>query len=70
MDTQETIVSSSEKGSMSIQLVERIPREQNELLFDAVETLTKISQSADFDTGIFRAMDKVCQMLYDKWKGS
>lgn len=64
--TEETIVSESQKGSNKIHLIERIPRSKNEMLYDAVVLLTKISQPSNFDTGIFKAMDKVCQLMYNK----
>jgi hypothetical protein len=67
LKTEEILVSASEKGSHKVNFVERIQRNKNELLFDAVATLTKISNSADFDIAIFKAMDKVCQMVYKKY---
>ncbi|MCX6323302.1 MAG: hypothetical protein NTZ41_03770 [Sphingobacteriales bacterium] len=67
LKTEEILVSTSEKGSHKVNFVERIQRNKNELLFDAVATLTKISNSADFDIAIFKAMDKVCQMVYKKY---
>jgi hypothetical protein len=66
LKTEEVIVSESEKGSTKINSLERIERSKNELLFDAVATLTKIVNSPNFDTAIFKAMDKVCQMIYSK----
>ena len=65
-NTEETIVSESQKGSNKVNFIERIHRNENELLFDAVATLTKITKSPNFDIAIFKAMDKVCQMIYDK----
>ncbi len=44
----------------------RIGRSDNEILFDAVVTLTGITKAVHFDAGIFKAMDKVCQMIYNK----
>jgi hypothetical protein len=67
LKTEEILVSASEKGSHKVNFVERIQRNKNELLFDAVATLTNISNSADFDIAIFKAMDKVCQMVYKKY---
>jgi hypothetical protein len=64
--TDEILISESEKGSNKVNAVERMQRNKNELLFDAVVTLTKITHSPDFDMGIFKAMDKVCQMIYAK----
>jgi hypothetical protein len=64
-NTEETIVSESHKGSNHINFIERIHRNENDLLFDAVATLTKITKSPNFDVAIFKAMDKVCQMIYD-----
>ena len=68
-NTQETIVSESTKGSNKINFIERIRRQENDMLFNAVSTLTSISsisKSSDFDISIFKAMDKVCQMIYNK----
>lgn len=64
--TEETIISTSQKGSNTINLIERIHRNENEILFDTVLTLTKITNSTNFDISIFKAMDKVCQMIYNK----
>lgn len=64
--TEETIVSESQKGSNKVNFIERIHRNRNELLFDAVVTLTRITNSPNFDITIFKAMDKVCQMIYNK----
>jgi hypothetical protein len=65
-NTEETIVSESQKGSNKINFIERIHRNEHKLLFDAVVTLTEITNSPNFDLAIFKAMDKVCQMIYDK----
>jgi hypothetical protein len=64
--TEEIIISESLKGSNKVNFIERIHRKENELLFDAVVTLTRIANSANIDVAIFKAMDKVCQMIYDK----
>jgi hypothetical protein len=66
LKTEEILISESEKGSNKVNLIERIQRKDNELLFDAVVTLTGIASSADIDLAIFKAMDKVCQMIYNK----
>lgn len=68
-NTHEIIVSVSLKGSKKIDFIERIARQDNTMLYNAVVTLTSIAQSPDLDTAIFKAMDKVCQMLYEKHKG-
>ena len=65
--TEETLVSESQKGSNKIQFIERIPRSTNELLYDSVAILTKISQPSQFDAEIFKAVDKVCQLMYNKF---
>ncbi len=70
LNTEETLVSESEKGSNKVNFIERISRNENELLFDAVVTLTKITNSANFDIAIFNAMDKVCQLIYNKYKST
>ena len=65
-NTQEIIVSESQKGSNKINFIERIRLQENDMLFNAVSTLTSISKASDFDISIFKAMDKVCQMIYNK----
>jgi hypothetical protein len=40
----------------------------NNLLFDSVVLLTNITRSPNFDPAIFKAMDKVCQLIYEKNK--
>ena len=66
LNTEEVIVSNSQKGSNKINFIERIRRQENDMLFNAVSTLTSISKASDFDISIFKAMDKVCQMIYNK----
>jgi hypothetical protein len=68
--TEEVIVSESPKGSNKINLIERIKRQENELLYNAVVTLTSITNAPDLDMSIFKAMDKVCQLIYGKQKGN
>jgi hypothetical protein len=70
IDKEEIIVSESPKGTNRIDFVERIKRQENDMLFQAVLTLTSISKSPDFDVKIFKAMDKICQMLYSNHKGN
>ena len=66
--TNEVVVSESPKGSNSINFVERVKRKDDELLFQAVSILTMISKSPNFDVKIFKAMDRVCQLIYQKRK--
>lgn len=63
---EEVMVSASPKGSMKITLIERIKRKDDELLFQAVVTLTALAQVSDLDGKLFKAMDSVCQGLYAK----
>lgn len=67
-NTDEIIVSESPNGSAKINFIERIARQDNEMLYHAVQTLTSISTSPNLDTKIFKAMDKVCQMIYNNYK--
>ena len=60
------LISESEKGSKTLQFVERIERDKNELLYNTVVLLTQMTHSADLDLAIFKAMDKVCQLIYAK----
>ena len=67
-DTKEVIVSNSWKGSDQVNAVERIKQRDNIIIYNAVQTLTSITKSTNFDEAIFKSMDKVCQMLYQKHK--
>ena len=66
--TEEVIVSDSPKGSNAVQFVERVPRSENEIFYQAVVTLTSITKSPQFDSALFKAMDKVCAMIYTNHK--
>ena len=66
--TNEVVVSESPNGSNSINFVERVKRKDDELLFQAVSILTIISKSPNFDVKIFKAMDRVCQLIYNGGK--
>jgi hypothetical protein len=68
LNTEEVIVSESPKGSNKVNFIERIKRSDNEMFYHAVQALTSISKSPDFDLTIFKSMDKICQMMYDKHK--
>ena len=67
-DTKEVVVSNSAKGSNQVNAVERIKQSDNIIIYNAVQTLTSITKSTNFDEAIFKSMDKVCQMLYQKHK--
>lgn len=66
--TEEVIVSESPKGSTKINLLERISRQKNEMLYHAVQTLTLVSKEEELDMSLFKAMDKVCQSIYARLK--
>lgn len=63
---EEILVSQSAKGTNKIEFIERINRTENEILFNAVVTLTSVSQDPNLDVAIFKASDKLCQMIYAK----
>ena len=67
-NTEEVIVSESPKGSSKINFIERIGRQDNLHLFNAVVTLTSLTNATDFDPAIFKAVDKVCHLIYSKHK--
>ena len=69
-NTEEVIVSDSLKGSNKIKFIERIKRSDNDIIYNAVQTLTSITKSTNFDAAIFKSMDKVCQMMYNKHKAT
>ena len=68
IQTQEVIVSGSSKGSNKINFIERIIKSDNVMLYNAVQTLTSISKSSNFDMATFKEMDRVCQLMYHKHK--
>ncbi len=68
INSEEVIISDSQKGSNKVNFIERIGRNDNEILYHAVTTLTSITKASVFDDRIFKAMDKVCEMIYDKHK--
>jgi hypothetical protein len=68
IDTKEVIVSESTKGTNKVNFIERIGYNDNEILYNAVVTLTSITKASNFDTSAFKAMDKVCQILYINYK--
>lgn len=65
-NSEEVLVSQSAKGTNKIEFIERITRMQNEILYNAVLTLTSVSQDPNLDVTIFKASDKLCQMIYAK----
>lgn len=65
--TDELIVSESPKGSTKIEFIERLKRTENETLYNAVLTLTGIASAPKLNASAFKAMDKVCQLLYDAY---
>ena len=68
INTDEVIVSESQKRTNKIHFIERIKKSDNNMFFNAVVTLTSITKSSRFDVKIFTSMDKVCQMIYNKHK--
>lgn len=62
--TNEVVISESPKGSMNINFIERLSKNENEILYSAVLTLTSITKEANFNANLFKAMDKVCQLIY------
>jgi len=65
---EEISVSESPKGSNKVNFIEHISKSENEILYQAVVTLTSISKAPDLDVALFKAMDKVCQLAYAKHK--
>ena len=55
---------------MTINHIERVSRLDNEILYNSVITLTSITKNPDCDLAIFKAMDKVCQLIYDNYKSN
>jgi hypothetical protein len=66
--TKEVIISESPKGTNKINFIERIGQKENAIFYNAVLTLTNITKDPNFDAELFKAMDKVCQLIYAKLK--
>lgn len=64
----EVVISESQKGSKKIIFKERISQKENVTLYNAVMTLTAMSRNDNLDLRLFKAMDKICQELYNKYK--
>lgn len=64
--TNEILVSESASGRNTITPLARIPRAEHPLLFDAVDLLTRMTTSPQFDAAVFNALNKVCEMMYEK----
>lgn len=62
--SREVIVSESAKGSLKIEFIERIAEAEDPLFYQAVTTLTLIANAPQPDAALFKAMDKVCQLIY------
>jgi|TARA_R110000796_G_C14350641_1_gene411534 hypothetical protein len=61
---QEVIISNSEQGTKKINSIERINKQDNDILFNAVSVLTSITKSIHFDIKVFKEMQKICEMIY------
>ena len=61
---QEVVISNSKKGTKKINLIEHINKKDNDILFNAVNTLTSIAKSRHFDIKVFEVMQKICEMIY------
>ena len=66
-DTEEVIVSNSTKGSNKVNLVTRVKKQECTALYHAVQTLAAVAAASPFDATIFKAMDKVCQLIYTNY---
>ncbi len=66
--TEEVIVSESRMGSKAILFIERITKQENEELYDAVVKLTDMAKSPVLDLMEFKALDKACQAMYTEYK--
>ena len=53
---QEVVISNSKQGTKKINLIEHINKKDNDILFNAVNTLTSIAKSPHFDIKVFEVM--------------
>ena len=57
------------KGRKIINATEpRIFRKDNEALYNAITTLTSLTNSTEFNAELYMSMDKICQMIYENHK--
>lgn len=68
VENKKILVSQSKKNSTKIDSVDEITQQQAPLLFKAVEILTTLADATELDTNAFKATNKVCQLLYSKYK--
>ena len=61
---QKVVISNSKQGSKKINSIELIDKKDNDILFNAVTTLTSITKSRHFDIKVFEVMQKICEMIY------
>jgi hypothetical protein len=66
--SEEIIISNSPKNTNKIHFLERIKRQDNEMLYNSVLALTEITKSTNFNMKTFNSMNKVCQTEYTKHK--
>ena len=59
---QEVIISNSEQGTKKINSIERINKQDNDILFNAVSVLTSITKSIHFDIKVFKEMQKIWEV--------
>lgn len=67
--SDEVIVSKSQRGSNKIIFIERIPRKNNEFLYNSVFNLLSISKSPTLEMKEFNFVDEICQMAYSQHTG-
>jgi hypothetical protein len=67
-DTDDVIISDSPKGIININFIERIGRKEHEMLYNAVQTHTAITKDPNFNKVLLKAVDKVCQLIYNQHK--
>lgn len=68
-ENQEVVISTSNDGSKKIENKDSIKKSENISLFNAVITLKSLIESDDLDIKVFKAMQKVCEMIYKNHKG-
>lgn len=68
-ENQEVVISTSNDGSKKIENKDSIKKSENISLFNAVITLKSLTESDDLDIKVFKAMQKVCEMIYKNHKG-
>jgi hypothetical protein len=65
---EDVIVGKSPNGSTKVEMVAKVPKEENEALWHLVAALTEVSEAENIDEKLFEAIDNACQICFSNHK--